>query len=162
MELRRSLMFPGLALLALSASACRGHTSPVCGSPITTVVLPGAGDLAGATFSPSDKCGASAGGTNAAGDGYVDVQRNVPGTCQVQVVLANGAIYSLSAQFGPTGTGRCAGTLGGIGASSTVLIDPGRCVPRDAGTADTDGGANADGGTPIRGHACANLTTAAG
>ncbi len=174
MERQRRWMVPGFALLGLSASACRGHTMPICGSSITSVVLPGAGDLAGAIFSPSDKCGAGASGTNSAGDGFVDVQRNVPGTCQVQVVLANGATYSFSVQFGPTGTGRCAGALGVIGASTPVLIDPGRCVPGDAGTADTgggaatdgnttaDGGATADGGTTIRGPACANLTTAAG
>lgn len=165
MELRRGSTLPALALVALSASACNGHTSPPpCGSTTTTVALPNAGDLAGATFSTPDAsmCGASAGGTNAAGDGYVTVYRGGPGTCQVEVVLANGATYSFSVEFGAAGTGRCSGALGAVDASSPVLIDPGRCYPRDAGTADPDGGATSDGGATIRGPGCANLTTAAG
>jgi len=160
--MRARLVAAALVLAPLSVWGCRGHTTPNCSSTTVGVALPDAGDLTSATFSTNPECGARAGSTD-----YVDVSRFTAGTCQVQVVVANGDTYAFSVEFGSSGTGYCEHAIRPLDASSPVLVDAGPCHPTDGGAAGTTGDAGtggtagADGGT-VFSPACADLTTAAG
>jgi len=159
MRFFRDILIPVLTSSWLALAGCRGHTSPSCSYDTRfSAAFPGAGDLTSATVTASDSCDAFADGSN-----QVDVTRSTPGSCQVQVALTNGAVYTFAVTFESiAANGFCAAHISPVDASSPVLVERGRCyAAQDAavGTAVADAGR--DGGADA-GTACASVKTGNG